>query len=75
MKFLVDLSSNTNIDGIECYYPTHNEEDINKYIDFCKNNNLLISGGSDYHGTPSQNILFIDNIDINNLSWIDKKDI
>lgn len=75
IKFLVDISSNTKIDGIECYYPLHSEEDTNKYIEFCKNNNLLISGGSDFHGTSSQNILFQNNIDISNLDWINKEDI
>lgn len=39
------------LDGIECYSPYHKTDDeINYYTDYCKRNNLLISGGSDYHG-------------------------
>ncbi len=39
------------IAGIECYSPSVNDlSDTRYYIDFCKQNDLLISGGSDYHG-------------------------
>ncbi|WP_326910383.1 PHP domain-containing protein [Sedimentibacter sp. MB31-C6] len=37
------------IDGIECFSP-YNENNIQGYIEFCKKNNLMISGGSDCHG-------------------------
>lgn len=37
------------IDGIECFSP-YNENKTEDYINFCKKNNLMISGGSDYHG-------------------------
>lgn len=39
------------IDGIECYYPSHSEEITNSCLVICKENNLLITGGSDCHGT------------------------
>ncbi len=39
------------IAGIECYSPYFREGENESYIDFCKKNDLLISGGSDYHGT------------------------
>lgn len=70
LKFLEDLVKETNIDGIECYYPSHNEYDTKRYIDFCKTNNLLISGGSDFHGKEDQNILLQKNIDIKNITWL-----
>jgi predicted metal-dependent phosphoesterase TrpH len=38
------------IDGIECYYPTHNNEVTEKCINLCKENDLLITAGSDCHG-------------------------
>lgn len=38
------------IDGIECYSP-YNEEGTEYYIDFCKRNNIMISSGSDCHGS------------------------
>lgn len=37
------------IDGIECFSP-YNENNIQGYIEFCKKNDLMISGGSDCHG-------------------------
>ncbi len=39
------------IAGIECYSPYFREGENEPYINFCKKNGLLISGGSDYHGT------------------------
>lgn len=38
------------IDGIECYYPSHSKEVTNFCIDFCRENDLLITAGSDSHG-------------------------
>ena len=39
------------IAGIECYSPYFREGANEKYIQYCIKNDLLISGGSDYHGT------------------------
>ncbi len=44
----------TKIDGIEIFYPNHQPQDIQKYMNFAKQFNLLISGGSDFHGTASR---------------------
>lgn len=38
------------IDGIECYSP-YNGDSTEYYLDFSKKNNLMISGGSDCHGS------------------------
>ncbi len=43
---LLDLG----MDGIEAYYPEHNDIDTARYINYAKKRNLIISGGSDYHG-------------------------
>lgn len=45
LKVWVELG----IDGIECYSP-YNGKFIDYYLNFCKKNNLMISGGSDCHG-------------------------
>ena len=38
------------VDGIECYHYTTLEPEKSEYLkDFCKNNGLMISGGSDFH--------------------------
>ena len=36
--------------GIEVYHSSHSQEEINLYLDIAKKFNLLISGGSDFHG-------------------------
>lgn len=38
------------LDGIECYYPLHTKEYRGYLIGLAKKYNLLISGGSDFHG-------------------------
>jgi predicted metal-dependent phosphoesterase TrpH len=43
------------VDGIECYHPTAETEAAEGLVQFCKSNNLLVSGGSDFHGTPKPN--------------------
>lgn len=39
------------IEGLECYYSRYNEEESDFLVQCAKADNLLISGGSDYHGT------------------------
>ena len=39
------------ISGIECYSPyLHDIRNAGYYLSFCRRNNLMISGGSDFHG-------------------------
>ena len=57
IKFIDDLIQETELDGVECYHPS--SEDENKkdiLLEYAKRNNLYVSGGSDYHGKPKQNI-------------------
>ena len=42
------------IDGIECYYYDFTKEQIDYIKDFSKKRNLMISGGSDFHGNPGR---------------------
>lgn len=49
--FLNNIYNEYNLDGIECFYTTFNEEHTNYLLNFAKARKLLISGGSDYHGT------------------------
>ncbi len=37
------------MDGVECYHPKHGGETIAKLLRFCREKNLLVSGGSDFH--------------------------
>ena len=42
--------------GIEVIHSSHNEEDIKLYLDITNEFNLLISGGTDYHGGRKKDI-------------------
>jgi len=37
------------IDGIECFYPEHKKKYIKKLVKLANENNLVITGGSDFH--------------------------
>lgn len=39
------------LDGIECYHPDNSEKLTIELVNYCKNNSLLITGGSDMHGS------------------------
>lgn len=41
------------VDGIECYHPS-TQEALPALLDFTKKHNLLITGGSDYHGFKNE---------------------
>jgi len=45
------------IDGIEVYHTEHNASISKKYEEYAKENNLLITGGSDCHGTIKGKLL------------------
>ena len=45
------------IDGIEVYYPGYSHNTINTLLEVCENQNLLVSGGSDFHGSRKPNNL------------------
>ncbi len=38
------------LDGVECIYSTHTQDDTNHLLQICSNLNLLPTGGSDFHG-------------------------
>ncbi len=38
------------LQGIECYYHEHSPLQTAAYLQLCKEHNLVITGGSDYHG-------------------------
>ncbi len=39
------------LDGMEVYYSEHTKEQTETYLKFCMELDLLVSGGSDFHGT------------------------
>ena len=44
------------VDGIECYHSIFTQEENERLIKFTKEHNLLMSGGSDYHGKNKPDI-------------------
>ncbi len=45
------------IQGLECYYSRYTPQEIAFLQDAARQNGLLISGGSDYHGAPKPDLL------------------
>lgn len=39
------------LDGIEAYYPTHSRQFRKRLVNFAQHHSLLVTGGSDYHGS------------------------
>lgn len=54
--FIDELRKENELDGIECFHPSANEDKMNILVEYAKNNNLYISGGSDYHGRKKPDI-------------------
>lgn len=54
-SFLDILKQNNIIDGVEVYHSSFTDEQIKFLEKYCKDNNLLMSGGSDCHGEKKAN--------------------
>jgi predicted metal-dependent phosphoesterase TrpH len=50
MDILDSILKNYKIDGIECYYRNFEEWQTEFLLNKCKEYDLYVSGGSDYHG-------------------------
>lgn len=50
------ILNNYKIDGIECFYTTFSAEQHDKILKICKDHNLFVSGGSDFHGSCKPNV-------------------
>jgi len=42
--------------GIEAYYPSHTDEETQRYLRLAHKKDLLVTGGSDFHAPPSADI-------------------
>lgn len=56
MEYFEKITKTNKIDGIECYYSLFTDEQTKFLINYCKQNNLYISGGTDYHGKRKPDI-------------------
>lgn len=50
--------------GIEVWHPAHNQEQITRLVRFAKANNLLMTGGSDFHGMYSPHVIGLGGIEV-----------
>lgn len=55
-NYLIELKNKYGINGVECFHSTFNDEQIEELLKIAKENNLFISGGSDYHGVNKKNV-------------------
>lgn len=51
---LAQLYAEVPFDGVEVYHPYHSKENVQKYLEFVQEHNLLLSTGSDSHGVPNR---------------------
>ncbi|TJX67071.1 PHP domain-containing protein [Soehngenia saccharolytica] len=49
-KEIIDMAVKLGVKGIECFTSKHSKIDEKKFLEYCKINNLIATGGSDYHG-------------------------
>ena len=59
IKFLLDNVLKNDIDGIEVYHPEHTKDDIKFLLQFAKEHNLVVTGGSNFNGKAPTNELGI----------------
>ncbi len=55
-QYIQDIYDLGILDGIECIHTRHGIEQIDYIKSFCKKNNLLITGGSDFHREQKQTL-------------------
>lgn len=51
---LMDELVEAGLDGVEIWTPENTEEQTEEFIAYCKEHNLLMTGGSDFHGLYSR---------------------
>jgi len=52
---LIMLFISEGLMGLEAYYPEHSHEKTQFYLELAQRHNLLVTGGSDCHGTAKPN--------------------
>lgn len=54
-QILKDLKKQ-GLDGVECLYSTHTQDDVSHLLQVCLNEKLFPTGGSDFHGDNKPNL-------------------
>ena len=50
------LAGEAGLDGIEAYYSQHSPAETTFFLDLAREHDLLVTGGSDFHGTPKPHV-------------------
>lgn len=58
-KYMIGDLIREKIDGLEVYHPLNTQKDRIEYYNLCKENKLLLTGGSDFHGSTGNSIVQI----------------
>lgn len=67
-KGVVESLLSMNFDGIECYYSNFPLQEEREWLEIAHKKNLLISGGSDFHGAVKPQIKL-------GCSWVDRQKV
>ena len=51
MELVRQLAPSGLIDGIEVYHPRNKPEDQQELLELCRQHNLIVTGGTDFHGS------------------------
>src|SRR5205085_7695131 len=57
-RLIVELAA-LGLDGIEALYSRHRQEERDAYAQMARRHGLLVTGGSDYHGTYKPDIAIV----------------
>ena len=52
------------LDALEAHHSKHTAEDTDRYLDLAGRHGLAVSGGSDYHGDPSHDVVGIGGVSL-----------
>ena len=56
LEAFVDLLAQAGLEGMEVFYTDHDPDQTRRYLDLAKSKDLLITGGSDFHGSFNQGV-------------------
>jgi len=57
------------LDGIECVFPSHPDYLVDYYQNICRSHDLLVTGGSDYHGRPDAEEVQLGEVGLTKSQW------
>lgn len=66
---LLKICKQHSVDGVEVYHDKNSPADRQYLLDYAKENNLLISGGSDWHGEPEKPFTNLKNLLKTDKEW------